>query len=562
MLIFQQEKGATNEEIEDALVKWAVCKYLPFNFFDDEETRNLFTLINPNITIPKKDAMRDKILTKFQEMQQNIKKYLSTITSKFSFTVDGWTSIINKSFYGITIHFIDEEFHLQSLVLDFVPSHGKHTGKAIADLFFKTVRFYGIENKIQGITVDNASANNSFLSELELILNEQNLEFNSCTQHFKCFSHVLNLGVQDALKVLKFEPNTSNSDLSGSDSDYTDEEEHENLTMTSISKLRYIFKKIKKSEQLDLKLQSACHSTNCKYLKPMLDVPTRWHSTSDMLERALSMKSALITLCANNTLLKYNISKDEWLLLNLLSKFLKQVKSVSLILGGYKYVTLPTVVVAFNILLDKIHTLIARCGNETEADKIFQSALHAAKAKLLKHYHKTNWIYCAVLILDPRHKTETFSMTTWGREMMDYSILTFKEIFRTKYFIMPDDLNILSDSSDKSSSDDVININILYEKTVNTSNNDTKELDEYLATKRSDKAEDILKFWNKHQDIYPNLTKMARDFLSTAATSVPSERLFSQVGLVLRKHRNRLNEDSAKSILCLISWLTANFLTG
>ncbi|EZA56785.1 hypothetical protein X777_03224 [Ooceraea biroi] len=49
---------------------------------------------------------------------------------------------------------------------------------------------------------------------------------------------------------------------------------------------------------------------------------------------------------------------------------------------------------------------------------------------------------------------------------------------------------------------------------------------------------------------------MACDFLSIPATSVPAERLFSKAALFIRKHRNKLNDDSARSLLCLQSWLT------
>lgn len=56
-----------------------------------------------------------------------------------------------------------------------------------------------------------------------------------------------------------------------------------------------------------------------------------------------------------------------------------------------------------------------------------------------------------------------------------------------------------------------------------------------------------------NNDRYSCLSRMACDFLSIPATSVPAERLFSKAALFIRKHRNKLNNDSARSQLCLQS---------
>jgi len=63
------------------------------------------------------------------------------------------------------------------------------------------------------------------------------------------------------------------------------------------------------------------------------------------------------------------------------------------------------------------------------------------------------------------------------------------------------------------------------------------------------KDEDIPKWWTERKSIYPTLYRLAKKFLSIQASSVPSERLFSQAGDVIKKERSRLDPHLAADIL-------------
>ncbi|CAG8706133.1 8202_t:CDS:2, partial [Gigaspora rosea] len=115
-----------------------------------------------------------------------------------------WTSISVKAYIGIAIYLIDESWSLQQRLLNFVELEGAHSGKNIANKFIKMVEFYKIENKIIGITTDNASNNDTMIDNIEIWAIEQNLNF-SDKNHFRCFAHILNLAVQAGLKHLKEE---------------------------------------------------------------------------------------------------------------------------------------------------------------------------------------------------------------------------------------------------------------------------------------------------------------------------------------------------------------------
>ena len=53
------------------------------------------------------------------------------MSSKISFTIDGWTSSNNISFLGITAHLITDKWKLKSFLLDFVKLDGPHLGANI-----------------------------------------------------------------------------------------------------------------------------------------------------------------------------------------------------------------------------------------------------------------------------------------------------------------------------------------------------------------------------------------------------------------------------------------------
>lgn len=127
------------------------------------------------------------------------------------------------------------------------------------------------------------------------------------------------------------------------------------------------------------------------------------------------MKKALYLLWSKSAkVAKCKLSEDEWSLLSQIHSFFKEFKNVSRLLGGEKYPTLPLAVIAFNMLLDRIEHLMFALNDKkerTKVDEILIKAFEAAGDKIIKHYQKTNWVYCAALVLDPRHKVETFTST-------------------------------------------------------------------------------------------------------------------------------------------------------
>ena len=556
-------------------VCWLAYKNLPFNFFDDDVTQKFFGLINSTIKMPKKTSMQQKSIAEFEKMQSNLKRILATNSSKFSFTVDAWSSKSFQSFYGITIHFIDNDWTLQSFALDLVASEGKHKGSDIAKLFFQVVKFFEIQDRIQGITVDNASANETFMENLGVLMEKENFTFNHEDQHFRCYAHILNLAVQDILKLINTPveedgkltiEETEDIELEDIETcefvntDCNDDSERNGDFAGLILKIRNTCKKIRQSEVLTNKLKNFCEAVNVKYIKPILDVRTRWNSTCDMLDIAFKLKSALMMLwehCSN--LKEFKIEENEWSIIQNILEFLKYFKQVCKIVSCEKKVTLPNAVVAFNMLLDKIELIVKNLDDKLDRDSNDEKlllAFQAGRDKLVKHYQKCNWIYAMVLILDPRHKVMGFDSTKWGRDLKQTAVEKFETIFKEIYYEKSDE-NDKNMNEEINTDDDFLNFDSIYVKSSSFSNW-KKEVNDYLETPRASGDTKILEWWKNHSQLYVNLSKMARDFLCIMPSSVPVERLFSEASAIVTNDRCSLKYKSIRSLICTNSWMKCN----
>ncbi|CAI3083009.1 unnamed protein product [Diatraea saccharalis] len=335
--------------------------------------------------------------------------------------------------------------------------------------------------------------------------------------------------------------------------DYADETEEDeeyapNITdsRTSVTKLRSISSKIKRSEIVKKKFQSTCEAAGVSSnLNPILDCPTRWNSTHDMIGFGLKVRADINILCSSVTELKdFQITDSEWQILEKIHKFLINFKVLSTKIGEEKYVTLPLVIVSFNLLLDKIESMVKQLDekpNRSEVDERLILAFQAARDKILKHYKKSNWIYCTSLILDLRHKAQIIDLTIWGKQLKIESLRKFNELNEEYYSLhslnksleLPRKENKVCDEDEN-----VIDFVKLYECPSTSSGSCLQGLliDElkYLRKPRAASSEDILDWWRMHETEYPTLSKMARDLLSITATSIPAERLFSKASLVIK----------------------------
>jgi hypothetical protein len=115
----------TQETFEKLLVKFAVTSDQSFLLMDHPGFLDLINHLNENAKVPSRKKLKSMVMLEFEKCRLQVKSGLSTI-KKLSFTTDVWTSQSMKSFMAVTYHYLDDNFELQSGLLNFALLRGKH----------------------------------------------------------------------------------------------------------------------------------------------------------------------------------------------------------------------------------------------------------------------------------------------------------------------------------------------------------------------------------------------------------------------------------------------------
>ena len=110
-----------------------------------------------------------------------------------------WTNQSNKPFTCVTSHYENSNMKLQKRILGFHKILHPRDGPSIYDSLTSVFREYGIQSKIFSINFDNASNNKNVINLFVRTIREGPL---SEIFHVRCIFHIINLIVQDGLKLI------------------------------------------------------------------------------------------------------------------------------------------------------------------------------------------------------------------------------------------------------------------------------------------------------------------------------------------------------------------------
>lgn len=221
--------------------------------------------------------------------------------------MDCWTDPNSTPFVAVTAHWIcpdrDGRLVMRANAIAFRHLPGSHTGKHIAEAIMEILDQAGVTKRTGWWTLDNASNNDTFMAELEKLLNERGVHFERDGNRIRCFPHIINIAVQTTLSTfttlsnasdnVEFVPTTLNDEETQS---YT-----EALKRDPVSICRAIVRQLRASSLRRDDFRKIAADQKLPSHELLRDVETRWDSVYTMIDRVIEMKKVSRTSFLKST---------------------------------------------------------------------------------------------------------------------------------------------------------------------------------------------------------------------------------------------------------------------
>ena len=369
-----------NREI---LYELIISHDLPFSIVEWRVFRKYQKFLNEDCrSISRKTAKCD-VMNKFKIEKENLKQQLGQIPGRVCLTSDCWTACTNIGYISLTAHCVDKDWKLKSKILSFAHMQPSHTGHDLALKVLEFLKDWGIERKIFSITLDNASSNDNMQNMLkEHLCLSNSLLLNGEFFHIRYSAHILNLIVQDGLKVANDALHKIRQSV--------------HYVRASESRKKQFFQCVEQVGGIDtsIDLRSDCI--------------TRWNSTYTMLESAINYRRAFHSLSLIDKNYRWSPSNDEWVRATSMCEFLKPFYTITNLISGSSY---PTSNLYFGEIWRIELLLTSNLANE---DLLIQSMCCRMKEKFDKYWSEYSVVLAFGAILDPTKKLN-FLRYTYSR---------------------------------------------------------------------------------------------------------------------------------------------------
>lgn len=499
------------QDINSSLATWIATSGRPISIVEDEGLQQTLRLAlqNDSFKLPSRRTV-DGLLSKMFDSELLALKSRVEKSTAIAITSDFWTSMGNESYCGITGHWINDDWQMESSALECLHVEERHFAANVAEVYENFAADWGISSKIKAVVTDNARNMTAAVAQ-------------TVFQHIPCLAHTLQLSI-----IVGFKEADTNS---------------------LFAKCRKVVGHFKHSAANTTELEQ-CNDSDSPLHKLQQDVPTRWNSICIMMQSLLQAKEAVITYMSAPCGKSFKAAKlldSDWEKMSKYVEVLELFCQATELLGGDKYVSCSSVLPVLSALTKHLTVhdddpgYIARFKAATLAD--FQARVTGMNAIEVVRI---------ATALDPRYKglrclSEEEKCQTWTaiHEKMSaasddgHSSVNVSAASETVRDPAIKRLKLMESDSD----------------TEETAETTADELGRYKLDKRLEDGGDPLLWWKINQNRFPRLASLAKTVLCIPATSVPCERLFSSAGYIMNKTRCSLDAQNVSMLVCLRDWL-------
>ncbi|CAL5207197.1 unnamed protein product [Lathyrus oleraceus] len=516
---------------------------LPYKYVEFQKIRDWMKYLNPEFSPISRNTAKADVDEIFKTEKEALKKELANIPSRISLTSDMWTSCTSEGYICLTAHYVDSNWNLKSKILNFCHMPPPHMGSEMSKKILDFLSDWGIEKKIFSLTLDNASANDVMQAHLKRQLVLQNwLLSEGEFFHVRCSAHVLNLIVQEGLKVIG----------------------------DALEKIRESVKYVKGSEGRMKKFKECIEliggietSVGLSY-----DVSTRWNSTYLMLQSTLKYRRVFASLSFHDDNYKVFPSEEDWKRGDKICTFLLPFYETTNLISGTSY---PTSNLYF-LQIWKIQCILM--ASIKDEDTLIRDMAERMMIKFEKYWSDYSVVLALGAVLDPRikltsleymyEKVDPLTSTIKTNEIKQ-KLYTLFEIYRRLHTSSSTTSQTPSSITRGESSSHALTKSLFNDLKAHKQQLATEtgksQLDVYLDEASVDLSYqnfddlNVLQWWKENWNRFKELSLLARDLLGIPITTVASESAFSIGSIILNKYRSRLLSKNVEALICTHSWL-------
>lgn len=513
--------GASKQEsLTKNVVGFIIGTVQPLSIIEDPDFINMINGFDECYKIPCTKTLKDRIFTTYEVGINALKSQFMQI-QYISLTLDAWSSPAHLPYLGVTAHWLTSKFEPREVLLSMEELPYPHSAFEIQDHLFNLLHKWEIDSKIIAIVTDNGSNVKKACNNI------------SIGERIPCAAHTLQLSIGKGLDKIKVLINKCKHLISFLSAD----KKKQQLKESQI----YLYRQ----QEIDNNsLEKKVENLIC------LDVVkannTRWNSTLYAFQRLVLLKPAIQML--KGSLLHdthSHVHKEgekleelcptvrEWKVIKEAIGLLSPFEEITRLLSGIKY---PTIGFTYPSMYNLKEIL------ETDFDLLETDEVIECRDAILQDM-VSRWEFPQELCLkgsffDPRFKNLDFVNS---KETCDHIINQLKE----EYEILKQSNNDNTPSRlSEKDTNELSTMGSFWKKKNAKSVAPTKdEFNHYLNVSELPVLEeyDPFSWWATNRNQYPILHQIAMKYLSIPATSVPSERLFSDAKNLITPQRTRLD---------------------